>query len=288
MIITLKGADFSNNNIGPLSSWLISREIGDGARYSGPTYVSKGGVFSATIALAEGYRVVLEEVKILMGEVELDDVFTLSEDGKNLTININEVTGNIFIKIPTSTIEGTSDYTLTIEPDPSDAVVTLVAAGYTQSGNSITVPNGTVVSWTVSAEEYIEQTGIWTANGSDETMSIVLDKESTGDDTGDLTPYIQEGKAIMKAGELSDNASFFSVVNYPVKGATYYLIPYARNAFCLTSTGGASGGIVAGGGNPDATIRAAGTAATMSVCFKYDDISPSEVTITETTAPTTA
>lgn len=288
MIITLKGADFSNNNIGPLSSWLISREIGDGARYSGPTYVSKGGVFSATITLAEGYRVVLEEVKILMGEVELDDVFTLSEDGKNLTININEVTGNIFIKIPTSTIEGTSNYTLTIEPDPSDAVVTLVAAGYTQSGNSITVPNGTVVSWTVSAEEYIEQTGIWTANGSDETMSIVLDKESTGDDTGDLTAYIQEGKSIMKAGELADNAAFFAVVNYPVKGATYYAIPYARNAFCLTAAGGASGGILNGGGIETATIRAAGTAATMSVCFKYDDISPSEVTITETTAPTTA
>lgn len=171
MIITLKGADFSKNNIGPLSSWLISREIGDGARYSGPTYVSKGGAFSATIVLAEGYRVTLEEVKILMGEVELDNVFTLSEDGKNLTINIDEVTGNIFIKIPT---EDTGEYTLTIEPYPSDAVVTLVASGYTQSGNSITVSNGTVVSWTVSAEGYIEQTGIWTANRSSESKDIKL------------------------------------------------------------------------------------------------------------------
>lgn len=174
MIITLKGADFSNNNIGPLSSWLISREIGDGARYSGPIYVPKGGTFSATIVLAEGYSVVLAESKVLMGEAELDNVFTLSEDGKNLSINIDEVTGNIFIKIPTSILEDTNNYTLTIEPYPSDAVVTLVAAGYTQSGNSITVLNGTVVSWTVSAEGYIEQTGIWTANGSDESKNIKL------------------------------------------------------------------------------------------------------------------
>lgn len=171
MIITLKGADFSNNNIGLLSSWLIAREIGDGARYSGPVYVSKGGAFSATVVLAEGYRVTLEEVKILMGEAELDNVFTLSEDGKNLTINIDEVTGNIFIKIPT---EDTNEYTLTIEPYPSDAVVTLVASGYTQSGNSITVPNNTVVSWSVSAEGYIEQTGFWTANRRDESKSIKL------------------------------------------------------------------------------------------------------------------
>jgi hypothetical protein len=102
---------------------------------------------------------------------------------------------------------------------------------------------------------------------------------------GEITNYIQEGKAIIKAGELSDSADMFTVVNYPVKGATYYLIPYARNAFCLTAAGAASGGILAGGGNPTATLRAAGTAATMSVCFRYSDISPSEVTITETTAP---
>jgi hypothetical protein len=102
---------------------------------------------------------------------------------------------------------------------------------------------------------------------------------------GEITDYIQEGKAIVKVGELSDNAAFFAVVNYPVKGATYYAIPYARNAYCLTASGATSGGILNGGGSETATLRAAGTAATMSICFKYDDISPSEVTITETVAP---
>lgn len=102
MIITLKGADFSKNNIGPLSSWLISREIGDGARYSGPAYVTKGGTYTANVVLGSGYKVNINEVKVFMNEVELTNVVTLSEDEKTLTITITEVTGNVIIKVPTN------------------------------------------------------------------------------------------------------------------------------------------------------------------------------------------
>lgn len=102
MIITLKGADFSKNNIGPLSSWLISREIGDGARYSGPAYVTKGGTYTANVVLGSGYKVNINEVKVFMNEVELTNVVTLSEDEKTLTITIVEVTGNVIIKVPTN------------------------------------------------------------------------------------------------------------------------------------------------------------------------------------------
>ena len=213
---------------------------------------------------------------------------TFGASGVN-SINVT-VTGAVSSGGEPETPVTPTNYTFTINPTPSTATVTLTASGYTQNGNSITVANGTAVSWKVSANDYIEQNGTWTANGSNETLPVTLDKESSDPEGGgaeDISAYIQEGKSIVKAGELTDNTAFFTVVNYPVKGATYYAIPYARNAFCLTAAGGASGGILNGGGIETATIRAAGTAATMSVCFKYDDISPSEVTITETVAPAT-
>ena len=43
---------------------------------------------------------------------------------------------------------------LTITPTPSDATVVLTASGYTQSGNSIIVPNNTSVAYTVSKSGY--------------------------------------------------------------------------------------------------------------------------------------
>ena len=99
MIITLKGADFSKNNIGPLSSWLISREIGVGARYSGPVYVSKGGAFSATVVLAEGYTLDSAGVTVIMGGTTVTSGVTVN--GNTITINIASVTGNVVIKVPT-------------------------------------------------------------------------------------------------------------------------------------------------------------------------------------------
>lgn len=100
MIITLKGADFSKNNIGPLSSWLVSREIGEGARYSGPVYVRKGAAFIATVVLGSGYRL-SGEVMVTMGEENMPGAYEISEDKKTLTFSIAEVTGNISVSVPT-------------------------------------------------------------------------------------------------------------------------------------------------------------------------------------------
>lgn len=111
MIITLKGADFSKNNIGPLSSWLISREIGDGARYSGPAYVVKGLSYNASVVIGAGYRLSAEGIKVYMGDVELENVVTFSEDNKTLIISIAEVTGNIFVKVATES--AAAYYTIT-------------------------------------------------------------------------------------------------------------------------------------------------------------------------------
>ena len=75
-----------------------------------------------------------------------------------------------------STGGGTSTYTFTISPTPSSATVTLTATGYTQSGNSITVPGGTTVSYTVSASGYVTVNSskqVW----STQTLPITLNAE---------------------------------------------------------------------------------------------------------------
>lgn len=56
------------------------------------------------------------------------------------------------------------DYTLTINPHPADATVTLTAVGYTQVGNHITVPYGTTVFYQASKLAYNTTRGLITVN----------------------------------------------------------------------------------------------------------------------------
>lgn len=65
--------------------------------------------------------------------------------------------------------------TLTIIPTPSDATVVMTAEGYTQSGNSITVPYGTSVEYTVSKEGYETISGTENVISS-KTLDIVLEE----------------------------------------------------------------------------------------------------------------
>ena len=97
--------------------------------------------------------------------------------------------------------------TVTINPTPSTATVTLTADGYTQSGNSITVPIDTVVNYSVSADKYVTKTGSATAD-SNKTVAVELVKLITitvnpvpSDATVTLTApdmpeYIQSGNSI--------------------------------------------------------------------------------------------
>ena len=55
-------------------------------------------------------------------------------------------------------------YTYIIHPTPADATVTLTADGYTQLDNSISVPRGTTVTWSVSANNYVSQSGTKVVN----------------------------------------------------------------------------------------------------------------------------
>lgn len=73
----------------------------------------------------------------------------------------------------TVTVPLTPLVTLTIDPIPVDSTVTLTAAGYTQSGNSITVEPGTNVSYSVSRSQLITQSGSTTVNSTN-TLPITL------------------------------------------------------------------------------------------------------------------
>ena len=183
MIIVLKNADFSQSNIGTLSTWRISRSLGAGATYEGPTSVDKDAALSATVTLAEGYEIGTAGVTVTMGGTTLSGAHSIS--GNVITITIASVTGNVLIKVPTvNTTTGEEEepdvtqYTFTINPSPSDATVTLTANGYTQSGNSITVASGTTVTWKVSKNGYTSQNGTQVVN-STSSKNVTLSASSS-------------------------------------------------------------------------------------------------------------
>ena len=103
MIITLKGADFSASNIGTLSSWRVTRSLGSGASYVGPTSVDKGAALTATVTLAEGYELGSDGVTVTMGG---NVVSATTVSGNTITIRIAAVTGNVVIKVPTVNVSG--------------------------------------------------------------------------------------------------------------------------------------------------------------------------------------
>jgi hypothetical protein len=143
MIITLRMADFSQSNIGTLSTWRISRSIGAGATYEGPTSVDKGAAFNATITIAEGYELGTAGVTVTMGGAVLSGAHTIS--GNVITITIAEVTGNVLIKVPTINTAGGDDPVTPDTPDeptetPITAIWTLDSAWYAPAGQTVATP----------------------------------------------------------------------------------------------------------------------------------------------------
>jgi hypothetical protein len=125
MIIVLKNANFSDSNIGTLSTWRITRSIGAGASYDGPISVDKGAAFSATVTLAEGYEIGAAGVAVTMGSAALEGAYAIS--GNVITITIAEVTGNVLIKVPTvNTATGEEE-----EPDTPEVPDDTINAGLT-------------------------------------------------------------------------------------------------------------------------------------------------------------
>lgn len=150
MILTIKGADFSLANIGTLDTFSIRKTIGKGTLHSIPNFVTKNSSVEWTINLEESYDFV--DYSITMG----NEVITPVISGKMMVISIPVVTAFISINISTKGIEY---FTYTLNTLPKVASVLLTAGDYVQNGNSITVPEGTTVTWTVENIGYTSQTG---------------------------------------------------------------------------------------------------------------------------------
>lgn len=73
-----------------------------------------------------------------------------------------------------------SGVTLTVNPTPSNAIVTFDTSGQI-SGNSIKVKKGTTVSYTASCSGYYSTTGFITVNQS-QTINVVLEEKYYDDD----------------------------------------------------------------------------------------------------------
>lgn len=113
MIITLTGADFSGAYIKKVGSWMISRVLGSGASYDGPTSVAAGEKLEATVTLTNGYEVGSDGVTVTMGGVAQSGAY--SQSGQVITFSIASVTGTVVIKVPTvNTTTGEEDEGTTI------------------------------------------------------------------------------------------------------------------------------------------------------------------------------
>ena len=104
MIITLKGANFSGNYIGTLTTYIISVS-GAGLTHSIPSTIEREGatLTNQIITINDGYEL-NGDVVVTMGGTTLSGVATV--DGNTITINIGSVTGNVSISVPTKSTSG--------------------------------------------------------------------------------------------------------------------------------------------------------------------------------------
>ena len=184
MIITLKGADFSKNNIGTLDTWTISVS-GTGVTYTGDTSVDRESNtgFSKTITLNTDYEL-NGSVSVTMGGNDITADVTIAQEGKVITVSYNQkVTGAIVINVPTkNTATGEEE-----EPEIPDTPDTVDAIEFTfdsATENGVNLaPAGTLSNGvlTISAAHPIDYTGITFANDKDWTFEcIALPSTATG------------------------------------------------------------------------------------------------------------
>lgn len=187
MIITLTKADFSLCKIGTLTTFNVRKSTVIGASVNIiKTSVERAGYSSATTIAT----IVLDEanyeghaIKVMMGSTDVSSWYSV---GKVIVPARTPITSNITISVSATAVSGGDPiipdvpvtptmYTFTINPMQTNATVTLTASGYKQSGNSISVPSNTTVSWTVSADGYFDKNGSETVT-KDKTLNVDLGK----------------------------------------------------------------------------------------------------------------
>ena len=81
MILTLKGADFSGNNIGSLDMWFITLKLTGVTSSNTATSVKKGEAFTTTFTIKEGYT------------IDENSLFTVNGETQALTWSSSEAGG---------------------------------------------------------------------------------------------------------------------------------------------------------------------------------------------------
>lgn len=230
MIITLKGADFSQSNIGTLSSWRITRSLGAGATYEGPLSVDKGAAFSATVTLAEGYELGTAGVTITMGGTVLSGAHSIS--GNVITITIANVTGNVLIKVPTVNTAGGDEPDTPVEPDtPTEDTVIILGEDlitYSPGGISAAGEWHSTSNTTYALTDVTEfRGGIAKMTGGSNNLVycfLTAGKPSSGKvvsyATGYIAPVVLEGANRVAEVYIPDNAVY--LYNYIATGNTIY------------------------------------------------------------------
>lgn len=155
--------------------------------------------------------------------------------------------------------------TLTIIPTPSDATVTLTATGCTQSGNSIVVPYGTIVTCKVQKSGYVTQNTQITVTDnqtipislvnqftftinptpSDATVTITAPGSTqVGNsilvDPGTTVSYsVSKSAYVTQSSSITINSNLTSPINLSCALPVNLTPPSATNKTLLTSTSGA-------------------------------------------------
>jgi hypothetical protein len=153
MIITLKGANFANSNIGTLDSYSI-RFVGSGVTNSNTSVDRESNTgYTTTITLGTGYEL-NGSITVTMGGT---DITSTAVSGLTITIP-TKVTGNVVITVPTKNTAGGSQ-----EPDTPDTPDTPdepdTPTGTTWYINSLdqiaaTGKDLTTGTWMTTAEKY--------------------------------------------------------------------------------------------------------------------------------------
>lgn len=116
-----------------------------------------------------------------------------------------------------------------IVPTPSDATVTLQASGYQQSGNTIVVPIGTVLSWSVSrdpvGDEFFQpRSGRFIVSGKT-TMRVALSSLPTK--TISIATVPQDTVVTLSSSEGYENDPGTKAITVPVGTKLHYAVSYA-------------------------------------------------------------
>lgn len=147
-------------------------------------------------------------------------------------------------------------YAFSINPTPSDASVTLVAAGYQQQGNAIYTEANVDVTWVVSKQGYITRSGTHTVT-ENYTLPVTLVQESGGETKYTITYKYMSGSTSIKT-QTTEQVTAGTVMTFSASGA-----PSVSGYVCTSVSPSGSQTI-----NSDTTVT-----------YYYTVVQPGEVTV---------